>query len=75
MPDPVELHHAYIWDCPECGIEQIARVVTLRGDELRAKFPECDHDAVNLYPERVQCSDCGTDFDVADPTAGQEDDR
>lgn len=69
MSELVELHPAFIWDCPECGREQFERGIV-------AEFSEEDRDAMMeeqglnpgldgdwmLAPDQVTCNACGAVF-------------
>ena len=79
MSEPVELHNAWTWDCPECGRENFDRAVT--ADMTRAESidyarklgridygfePSEDFNCEFMtQPETVVCAHCEREFDVA----------
>ena len=54
-PETIELHPAFLWDCPECGREQIERLIVLLDAAGRMSTP---------FPGEVKCPDCGSTFDT-----------
>lgn len=70
----VELHPACMWDCPTCGTENFARIVSEHADI----GDDENGDEVDGYlcapPERVTCRDCKAEFesDLPRPEDGEE---
>lgn len=71
----VELHPAYSWDCPECGVMQFSRAI------VAEITPEDQEDLAERYggeaeeyltghwmskPDEVICSACGCQFETVD---------
>lgn len=60
----VEVHAAYMWDCPHCGVENWQRAVTLKmtEEELRESgVPVEEHDKWSVCtaaPCVVTCREC-----------------
>lgn len=68
----VELHQAFMWDCPECGRENFARAVTFpMTPEERAELEE--EAGVNAggcwlaAPTEVNCAHCHHQFNTENP--------
>jgi len=73
MSETVELHNAFMWDCPFCGKEQFTRCITRElnpeekaeinndvPDELKEAF---DFGGEYLFaPKQVKCGNCGNAF-------------
>jgi hypothetical protein len=59
--DKVELHQAFFWDCPECGLEMFERGVVCENiEEMRGEYgiePWVEGDFV-LMPQEVECKNC-----------------
>jgi len=69
--DPVELHPAFVWDCPECGTEHFERaVVPEMSDEERRELQDehgvqpWDEGDFLMMPMKVACPRCGRAFDT-----------
>ncbi len=67
----VGLHPAFIWDCDDCGRENIARSILGQFDEdeleeMREEFGIQPWEAGQWYsqPETVRCAFCGSGFEV-----------
>jgi len=64
--ETVELHAAWRWDCPECGIESWIRGLHLESEHLteeqRAVLRE--EEWWVLYPELVRCEYCKSGYRV-----------
>ncbi len=65
----VELRPAYVWDCPECGLEHFIRcLVPELSDEDYQELREdhglgpCDTGIFIAMPESVKCKECGLTF-------------
>jgi hypothetical protein len=70
----VELHHAWMWDCPECGRENFERAITqvmtkadaekeavfleLEGEEAEELKEGLMQGAFYLEPDTVTCKHC-----------------
>ena len=74
----VELHPAYMWDCPECGAENFERGVIVEMDEEGIQALRRDYgveDAVTgdfmMAPEEVTCRKCGKEFTTEDQRGRQ----
>lgn len=90
MPEErVELHQAFMWDCPACGRENFERAVVCEdpdedqiAEALEAGVISQEEVAAGLQgtwmlaPERVTCkhADCGKEFEAFDQLDGDEDD-
>lgn len=82
----VELGSAWMWDCPECGIENFQRAITTfldSSDEddaeaIAALYGETPPDGVLAkcvsHPNRVVCKHCKREFRPfhENPTEGDE---
>tara|TARA_Y100000361_G_scaffold13194_1_gene10445 strand:+ start:1271 stop:1510 length:240 start_codon:yes stop_codon:yes gene_type:complete len=58
------LHHAFRWDCDECGRENFERAISLEKGYLEGKITvdnDEDSDYV-LYPAIVVCEHCTAQF-------------
>lgn len=73
MSAPVELHPAFSWDCPSCGVGNFARAVVMElSDDDRQNMREVHgiDDAQTgdflLAPSEVKCSSCGEEFKAKD---------
>jgi uncharacterized Zn finger protein len=56
--DVVDVHPAWVFDCPECGVENFARSVV-------TELSESDGDEGEYYqtaPDLVECYECGTEY-------------
>jgi hypothetical protein len=69
MPETVELHSAFMWDCPDCGRENFTRAMTLElppEDLAEIKDEEgfpAEVDGVFLAaPDKVTCQFCRRAF-------------
>ena len=76
--DSVELHPAFIWDCNECGRENLTR--TVLGDfdqetlhDMREQHGITEYESGDWYtaPTTVRCRYCGGTFS----TSNDEDDQ
>lgn len=79
MTEVVELHQAFMWDCPACGRENFVRGIVCEeplSDQL-ADAREAGHitdeaieagmEGVYVYaPEDVTCAHCGEKFEAKD---------
>ena len=66
MADTVELHAAWRWDCPECGLEQWVRGIHLEDEHLSERQLNILGDAEwwVMYPGEVSCGDCKSGYAV-----------
>ncbi len=76
MAENVELHPAFVWDCPSCGCENFCRTIVREFDEeteaeLRDELGVQPYDQGYFFmkPKTVTCNGCKKLFD-----ADQEDD-
>jgi|TARA_R110000787_G_scaffold102212_5_gene208187 hypothetical protein len=64
--ETIELHAAWRWDCPECGLECWIRGLHLESEHLteaqRAVLRE--EEWWVLYPELVRCDHCKSGYIV-----------
>ena len=67
----VDVHPAWVWDCPECGIENFARSVvsgmTAEEEEIMRETHDLDDSETGFWqtaPLTVECFDCETEFEV-----------
>lgn len=63
----VELIPAFMWDCPECGIENFQRSISVSVDPGELGIDDAPENAtvsVMTTPETVKCRDCKTRFEV-----------
>lgn len=90
MPEErVELHQAFMWDCPACGRENFERAVVSEAPqeeqiaEALASGAVTEEDLAEglegqwvFAPDRVTCkhADCGKEFDAFDQIDGEDDD-
>jgi len=65
----VELHQAFMWDCPECGLENFARSVRLELspeeiEEMSENFgvASSTDSRFSIIPENVTCKHCEKKF-------------
>jgi len=64
----VELHQAFMWDCPHCGVENFQRGVTIHmTDEelLESGIEASDFESwrtATTAPCKVKCHDCERQF-------------
>lgn len=63
----VELHPAVMWDCPACGVENFARIVSEYA-ETHVEDGETLDGFVCAPPERVTCKGCGVEYESDLPT-------
>jgi hypothetical protein len=63
--DPVELHPAHVWDCPECGIENFCRCVFFEPDAQDMEMG-IEQGMWLTAPDQVTCTSCATTFDCED---------
>lgn len=74
----VELHMAFMWDCPHCGTENFQRAITLRMSDEELRESDCPPEdfekfrTAHTMPCNVKCRDCGKRFKAAE--ASDEDD-
>lgn len=63
MLPTVELHPAFMWDCDNCGVENIARTVGSGAEAVPVDDPDLtvtlEHFAA---PEVVTCKECNRSF-------------
>jgi hypothetical protein len=71
VTEVAELHPAWVWDCPECGIENFARSVvsgmTLDEEEEMRSTHVITDDETGFWqtaPGFVECFDCGRGYEV-----------
>ena len=70
MSKPIaEMHHAYVWDCDNCGRENFVRAIAFEGspddlEEMREEHGVETWDAgeFETYPDGVKCKHCGTEY-------------
>lgn len=77
----VELHTAFMWDCPTCGIENFARAIRPEMSEddemeLRDRFGIDSWEEGDFLqaPVKVQCCHCDNWFDSKDDQLDDDDD-
>ncbi|REJ65821.1 MAG: hypothetical protein DWQ31_16545 [Planctomycetota bacterium] len=75
----VEMHPAYLWDCPECGREKFERsIVVERSPETIAELREdlgieqWEEGDFVMIPSQVTCDHCQLTFDTHDWRADAE---
>ena len=73
MAGKVEMRPAWAWDCPECGVELFARAIVpeFSEDELAQLKADAgddwnDADFCVMSPLRVECTECGREFETID---------
>jgi hypothetical protein len=66
--DSAELHHAYLWDCPSCGREQILRLRVI-DDPTPGESPGSTT-IRSSYETPAQCRDCGAWAELVEVSAG-----
>lgn len=71
--EKVELHNAYMWDCPNCGRENFCRAVVaeLTPEDVELMMREHGGEPSDWQtglwmtrPDEVTCSACGAEFAV-----------
>ncbi len=70
----IELHTAWQWDCPECGVENLERAVTVEmSQEDREEMME-EHGLEpgvtgdwTTQPDEVTCKSCNREFETINP--------
>lgn len=71
----VELHCAYVWDCPECGGENFCRAVTVEQtpediDHLVGEYGGDPSDWQTgqwmTRPDEVTCAHCGQEYETTE---------
>lgn len=74
MKEKIELHLAFMWDCPECGIENFCRSIV--ADEYEEAEMREEHGIEpwelgkwHTAPLLVTCKACGAEFE---PNYGYE---
>lgn len=92
MPDElqkVEMHGAYVYDCPECGVENWQRCVTEFLDKNKPEHAETIEEMYGLealnsdytafrfvtYPNVVKCKECGRIYKPIAPGQDDNDDE
>ncbi len=64
--EEVELRHCWIWDCPECGRENLDRGFVMNEEERQSILKEYDLPQHTILRHgRVACKFCDRVFDVA----------
>lgn len=76
----VELHNAYMWDCPHCGSENFQRAISFRPtaeDALEYGVDLSDSDECFLMttPNYVSCRECKQRFKAASALQGGDDEE
>jgi hypothetical protein len=78
----IELHPAWMWDCPHCGTENFQRSVCLEFTKeayLEAGLPEDEwddeHHIGQSYPNYVKCRDCSKRWKTSDSCPNCSDDE
>lgn len=67
-PQSVELRQAFEWTCPECGIDNFARAMTVEDPEIIEAFAgEAMGDLV-MAPAQVGCVGCSQLFHTGEDT-------
>ena len=78
MDNRVELHEAFIWDCDECGRENLLRAIPSTpppAEEIRKMMnlepyddvPESPDDGWVFIPPNVTCTHCESAFESVPP--------
>lgn len=72
----VELHTAFMWDCPECGRENFTRAIAceMTPDELAEAEAALESEGIGMEvgggfvaaPKEVTCQFCNQSFDTED---------
>ena len=79
--EQVELHQAFMYDCPECGRENFVRAIhietsdeeqddmirLLAGIEDWEEVPDDLHGMFLVAPSNVTCEHCGEELETAPP--------
>jgi predicted nucleic acid-binding Zn ribbon protein len=77
----IELRPAYLFDCPECGAENLIRIMFIEGtpDEEAAEAREAlgipDDEPVPTYPRDFKCKSCGLDMDLGEELEDDEEEE
>ncbi len=75
----VELHNAFLWDCPHCGSENVQRSVTIHAPAAPKEEPSFDDDdddddddlgVMMTFPNFVRCRDCRQRYRAANLCIG-----
>jgi predicted nucleic acid-binding Zn ribbon protein len=73
MKHKAELHPAFVWDCDDCGRENFVRAIVGEFDDdimqqMRDEHGITDYEMGDWHsmPISVECSHCGTIFEVDD---------
>ncbi len=81
MKEKVELHQAFMWDCPNCGVEHFERAIRPemapeQFEELREDFglEEGQDGDFLMMPTEVTCDVCGCSFEVTEEVNEDDDD-
>jgi rubredoxin len=79
MAQRIDLHAAWVWDCPECGVENFERsIISALSDEEEEHMHEVHGLPPNetgfwqTAPEEVICGECQTEFKVFIDLPGNE---
>lgn len=79
--EKVELHPAFMWDCPECGVENFERSISVSNEQLGEILiqmgvedsPGIDYSTVHWCPMKVICDECHREF-ATTPYGSEKDD-
>ena len=76
--DKVEIHQAYMWECPWCYIENFERAIRVDMDEDKARELAIELGVIESWetsvpesmflmaPNQVKCKHCLKDFETED---------
>ena len=74
MSELVELHQAWMWDCPKCGRENFERAVAweaspedMQDAREALDMPDGTTGDFTTQPEEVECKHCKAEFPVEEP--------
>jgi hypothetical protein len=78
----IELRPAYLFDCPDCGAENLIRIMLIDGtpDEETAQAREAmdipEDSPIPTYPRDFTCKSCGMHLDLGGTIGpGEEEDN
>lgn len=65
--ETIQLHHAAVWDCDNCGREIFVRVVTIDNSVDQKHVPTKSDKSITIsIPRVVTCPHCFTAFSTED---------
>jgi len=85
----VEMHGSYVFDCPECGVENWQRCITEFLNKNNPEDAACIESLYGLealsedravfrmvsHPDTVKCKECKTTFKAVSPDADDDEDE